>query len=298
MLNITALCKDQRIHDLTFCVPDGAITGFLGPNGAGKSTTMRLCLAMEHPTSGTATFDGRTFSSLTAPLTTVGAMLDSNWFHPKRSAISHVKYVAALAGISARRAEEVLGMVGLADVAGTRVGTFSLGMKQRLGLSCALLGDPQHLLLDEPVNGLDPAGVRWMREMLASFASEGRSVLVSSHLLHEIAATAERLVVIGQGRLLHEGSVEDFTTRVKPTTVARSARIEDLANALLAAGVGAHELTVAGDRVSTTALSPHDVGEIAAQHSIALTMLVAETANLEDAFLDATSHAVDYQAHS
>ena len=195
MLKVSHLSKNFRsfkaIDDLSFEVPDGQVTGFLGPNGSGKSTTMRMCVGLENPTSGTATFDGTPFRGLSNPATTVGTLLDATWFHPGRSARAHLGYMAALQGVSMNHVDDTLDRVGLTQVATKRVGGYSLGMKQRLGLACALIGEPKHLLLDEPVNGLDPEGVHWMRARIREFAEAGCSVLVSSHLLSEMQLTAD-----------------------------------------------------------------------------------------------------------
>jgi ABC-2 type transport system ATP-binding protein len=207
------------VDALSFDIRPGAVTGFLGPNGSGKSTTMRLILGLDAPDAGTALIGGRRYRELRWPLREVGALLEARAFHPGRSARSHLAALAASNGISRSRADEVLAMVGLDSAAGRRAGKFSLGMAQRLGIAAALLGDPAVLLLDEPVNGLDPEGIRWIRDLLKSLASEGRTVLVSSHLISEMAQTAERLVVIGRGRLLADTTVAELS--------ARSASLED-----------------------------------------------------------------------
>jgi len=212
MLTVTQLSKKYgsftAVDSLSFEVPDGQVTGFLGPNGSGKSTTMRMCVGLENPTSGTATFDGTPFRELSDPASMVGTLLDANWFHPGRSARAHLGYMAALQGVSMNHVDDTLERVGLGKVAKKRIGGYSLGMKQRLGLACAMVGQPKHLLLDEPVNGLDPEGVHWMRDRIREFAAGGCAVLVSSHLLSEMQLTADRLVVIGKGKLVGEGTVE------------------------------------------------------------------------------------------
>ena len=226
------------VDDLTFQVEPGAVTGFLGPNGAGKSTTMRMIVGLDHPTAGTATINGVPYARLARPLHTVGALLEARATHPNRSAANHLRWIAAAGGIQRSRVDEVLGLVGLSDVAGRRTGGFSLGMHQRLGLAAALLGDPEVLLLDEPVNGLDPEGIRWVRGLMQALAAEGRTVLVSSHLLSEMAQTAERLIVIGRGRLIADTTTHEFISgHSATTTLVRSPRLAELAAALETRGV-------------------------------------------------------------
>jgi ABC-2 type transport system ATP-binding protein len=203
--------RTAAVNDLSFTVLPGRVTGFLGPNGSGKSTTMRLIMGLDRPDAGKATIGGRSYLDLPWPLREVGALLEARSFHPGRSAYAHLAALAAGGGISRRRVDEVLGLVGLADVSRRRAGTFSLGMTQRLGMAAALLGDPAVLLLDEPVNGLDPDGIRWLRGLLQSLAGQGRTVLVSSHLISEMAVTADHLLVIGHGRLLADASVGELT---------------------------------------------------------------------------------------
>ncbi|MEU4329640.1 ATP-binding cassette domain-containing protein [Nonomuraea dietziae] len=203
----------RAVDDLSFTVQPGHVTGFLGPNGAGKSTTMRLILGLDTPTSGEALVNGRRYATFGAPLHEVGALLDANALHPARSAYNHLLWMARSNGIGPVRVVEVLEQVGLAGVARKRAGGFSLGMKQRLGIAAALLGDPGVLLFDEPVNGLDPDGVRWIRDLMRSLAAEGRTVLLSSHLMSEMALTADRIVIVGRGRLIVETSVKDLTER-------------------------------------------------------------------------------------
>jgi ABC-2 type transport system ATP-binding protein len=217
MISLRGLTKRYggtlAVDDLTFDVQPGAVTGFLGPNGSGKSTTMRMIMGLDAPTHGTTLIGGAPYASLTWPLRSVGALLEARSFHPGRSARAHLLALAAGGGIPRRRVDEVLGLVGLGDVAARRAGTFSLGMGQRLGIAAALLGDPEVLLLDEPVNGLDPSGVRWIRGLMRSLAAEGRTVLVSSHLISEMTQTAERLIVIDRGRLLVDGTVGELEAR-------------------------------------------------------------------------------------
>src|SRR6476661_1826961 len=223
MIEVRGLTKEfgptKAVEDLTFTVQPGMVTGFLGPNGAGKSTTMRMILGLDRPTAGTALIDGKRYHDLKQPLRTVGALLDAKWVHPNRSAKAHLQWMAASNGIPKSRVEEVLRLVGLSEVAGKNAGGYSLGMSQRLGLAGALLGDPPVLLFDEPVNGLDPEGIVWIRKFMQRLAAEGRTVLVSSHLLSEMALTAEHLVVIGRGRLISDTTVKEFVDRSSESTV-------------------------------------------------------------------------------
>lgn len=300
MLNVAELTKTYRgrtaVNNLSFTVPDGQVTGFLGPNGSGKSTTMRMCVGLERPTSGAATFDGAEFRSLRRPNGVVGTLLDSTWFHPGRSARAHLSFMARLAGLSEERVDEVLDQVGILQVAGRRVGGYSLGMKQRLGLACALLGDPQHILLDEPVNGLDPEGVHWMRDKIRQFAAEGRAVLVSSHLLSEMALTADRLVVIGRGELIGTGTVDEFIGAAGEAVIeAQVDQPEILRSALATRGI---ETTVSGRTVtvSNAEVDTATIGGLCLEYQLVLSSLTRNTPSLEEAFLGATAEAVDYRA--
>jgi ABC-2 type transport system ATP-binding protein len=238
MISVHGLSKRYggvlAVDDLTFDIHPGTVTGFLGPNGSGKSTTIRLIMGLDTPDAGSALIDGVPYRSLRWPLRSVGSAGEARAFHPGRSAREHLAALAAAGGIPRRRVGEVLSLVGLADAAGRRAGTFSLGMGQRLGIAAALLGDPGMLLLDEPVNGLDPAGVRWIRGLMRSLAAEGRTVFVSSHLISEMALTADRLVVIGGGRLLADTTVADLTAR-------GAGSLEDAFFALTAEGAGTAE---------------------------------------------------------
>lgn len=300
MLTVENLTKTYRGHaavnDLSFTVPDGQVTGFLGPNGSGKSTTMRMCVGLERPSTGTATFDGTEFRNLRRPSAVVGTLLDATWFHPARTARAHLTLMAQLAGISRSRVDEVLDQVGILQVANRKVGGYSLGMKQRLGLACALLGDPRHILLDEPVNGLDPEGVHWMRDKIREFAADGRAVLVSSHLLSEMSLTADRLVVIGRGELIGTGTVDEFIGAAGEAVIeAKVDQPDILTSALASQGiVAAHE----GDTVTVSgaAIEPALIGELCLDHRIVLSSLTRTAPSLEDAFLGATAQAVDYRA--
>lgn len=300
MLTVEHLTRNYRGHaavnDLSFTVPDGQVTGFLGPNGSGKSTTMRMCVGLEHPSSGRATFDGVEFRGLHRPSTVVGTLLDATWFHPGRSARAHLLAMARLAGLTGERVDDVLDQVGILQVADRKVGGYSLGMKQRLGLACALLGDPRHILLDEPVNGLDPEGVHWMRDRIRQLADDGRAVLVSSHLLSEMALTADRLIVIGRGELIGTGTVEEFIGASGSAVIEAEVNDpETLRSALAIRGIGA---TVTGKAVTidAAATTTTAIGELCLEHQLILSSLVRRTPSLEDAFLGATAGAVDYRA--
>ena len=273
------------------------VTGFLGPNGAGKSTTLRMILGLDNPTSGSALINGRPFSDHHRPLFEVGALLDPKAFHPGRSAENHLRGLALANGIDQGRVDAVLDLVGLTAVASKRAGGFSLGMGQRLGLAAALLGDPAILILDEPINGLDPDGILWIRNLLRSLAAEGRTVLVSSHLMSEMALTAEHLVVIGRGRLLADDSVEAVIAAAGQSTVhVRSPQAERLAALLAAAGATPTsatpgELTVAG-------LSTDSVGDLAAANGITIHELSLQQASLEEAFMELTHDSVEYRTNT
>ncbi|MGW5002292.1 ATP-binding cassette domain-containing protein [Streptomyces hydrogenans] len=281
------------VRDLSFTVHPGAVTGFLGPNGAGKSTTLRMILGLDAPTHGTATVGGRSYASHPAPLTQVGALLDARSFHPGRTAFHHLMAMAHTHRIPRSRVEHVLGLTGLADAAGRRVKGFSLGMGQRLGIAAALLGDPAAVVLDEPVNGLDPEGVRWVRTLLTSLAAEGRTVLVSSHLMSEMALTADRLVVIGRGRLLADTTVADLVRDAGAASVLVVTPDADRLRALLPPD--AHATAEAPDTLRVTGLDAPAIGRIAAAHTVELHALTPETASLEQAFMDLTHDSVEYQ---
>lgn len=303
--------KQDAVKDLTFTVPDSTVTGFLGPNGAGKSTTMRCLLGLDRPTGGTVTFDGADFVTLADKASTAGALLEATWFSPARSGRSHLRVLARGAGIPDRRVEECLDIVGLRNVAAKKVGGYSLGMKQRLGLAGALLGDPKHLILDEPVNGLDPEGVSWMRHTIRALAAEGRSVLVSSHLLSEMQLTADRLVVIGKGRMIGEYTMDEFlaggTCVLVETPDGRlgenlGGRLRD-AGFTAAFGFGddghsAAELKVDIPDGGTDVEVRRAVAEIALSAGIPVTGLRTEGADLETKFLAATADSQEYRTES
>ncbi|SNW16698.1 ABC transporter ATP-binding protein [Mycolicibacterium thermoresistibile] len=300
MIELTALTKvfgrTRAVDDLTCTVEPGVVTGFLGPNGAGKTTTMRLILGLDRPTSGTATIDGRRYRDLRDPLRTVGALLDARAVHPARSARNHLRWLAAANRIPQRRVDEVLELVGLTAVAARPAGTLSLGMSQRLGIAGALLGDPPVLLFDEPVNGLDPEGIRWVRTLMRTMAAEGRTVLVSSHLLAEMANTADRLLVIGRGRLIASTSVAEFVGSTAAERVrVRSPEMDTLRGLLADAGVEVR-LEPDGAALTVRGAAPEVVGELAARNGITLHELSVQRASLEDAYLELTDAAVEYRA--
>ena len=271
------------VSDFSARVEPGLVTGFLGPNGAGKTTTLRVLLGLVRATSGTATIGGRSYAKLDRPLQTVGAVLEASSFHPGRTAANHLTVYAQAAGIPRSRVDEVLGLVGLADAAGRKVGGFSLGMRQRLGLAYALIGDPGVLVLDEPANGLDPEGIKWMRGFLRQLAREGRTVLTSSHLLAEVQQTVDSLLVISQGRLVFQGQLEELTDPSEYATVVDGPDRDALIAALSAAGVS---FEVLRSGLTVRGLEPVRVGEIAAAAGIPLSSLHKRGPALEEVFLD------------
>jgi ABC-2 type transport system ATP-binding protein len=297
--NVTKRYGDKvAVDDLTFRVQPGIVTGFLGPNGAGKSTTMRLILGLDAPTSGSAAIDGRSYRDLGAPLHEVGAMLEARAIHTGRSAYNHLLALAQTHGIGRDRVNEVIDMVGIQSVAKKRVGGFSLGMGQRLGVAAALLGDPSVLILDEPANGLDPEGILWIRTLLKRLAKEGRTVFLSSHLMAEMAQTADHLVVIGRGRLIADTSVADFVERASTGAAVRV--VSPQATALRDALAG-HEARV--DSIERGVLEVHgltgvQIGEIALAEKIVLAELTPLQLSLEQAFMRLTGETVEYHAAS
>jgi ABC-2 type transport system ATP-binding protein len=281
------------VDGLTFTVRAGVVTGFLGPNGSGKSTTMRMLLGLDAPDGGEATVNGRRYADLPWPLREVGSMLEARSFHPGRSARDHLLALARANDIPGRRVAEALDMVGLAGVAGKRAGAFSFGMGQRLGIAAALLGDPGLLVLDEPANGLDPEGIIWLRTLVRSLAAEGRGVLISSHLIGEMALTADRVVIIGRGRLIAETSVEELSARVAGHRVlVRSPDPGRLSEALEAAGArverSAGALLVEG-------MTAQVIADLAAVHGTAVHELTPQAASLEEAYLELTRAATEYR---
>ena len=294
------------VDHLSFTVEPGRVTGFLGPNGAGKSTTMRLLLGLDHPTGGSATINGKRYAELARPLRTVGALLEAKSVHSGRSARNHLLFLAQTQGLPRSRVDEMLDLVGLRDVANKRAGGFSLGMGQRLGVAAALLGDPQVLLLDEPVNGLDPEGVLWIRNLMKHLASQGRTVLVSSHLMNEMAVTADHLIVIGRGRLIVAAATEDVIARGSGQTVrVRTPDPDRLTNLLVAEGGKAvpaengngNGAAGSGDQapvLTVTGVPAPRIGELAASASIVLHELTPQLGTLEEAFLELTADSLEF----
>ena len=283
------------VDDLSFTVRPGHVTGFLGPNGAGKTTTMRMILGLDRPTTGSVTVNGKPFTGLYSPMREIGALLDAKAVHGGRSAYNHLLSLAQTNGIPRSRVDDVLGIVGLEGVAGKRSLGFSLGMSQRLGIAAALLGDPDVLMFDEPVNGLDPEGIRWIRLLMRSLAAEGRTVFVSSHLMSEMENTADHLIVIGRGKLIADCPMAEFTTdgptqatTVKARDDRRLAEVVTAAGGRLEQGE-ADELTIRG-------LSAEEVGGLALANGILLHYLAPARVSLEEAFMELTADSVEYQA--
>jgi ABC-2 type transport system ATP-binding protein len=286
--------QTAAVSDLSFTIRPGVVTGFLGPNGAGKTTTMRMILGLDYPTSGTVTIGGRPYAQLDWPMREVGALLEARAVHGGRTARSHLLSLAQTNGISRRRVDEVLGIVGLGDVAGKRSKGFSLGMSQRLGIAAALLGDPQILMFDEPVNGLDPEGILWIRTLMRTLAGQGRTVLVSSHLMAEMEHTADHLIVIGRGRLIADCSMTDFIARSSGQAIlVRTPQRDELASAIIAAGGTA---TVAGDELAVRGLGEAQVAEIAFVNGVRVHRLAPSRVSLEQAFMELTADSVEYRA--
>jgi ABC-2 type transport system ATP-binding protein len=277
------------VDDLSFDVPRGTVTGFLGPNGAGKTTTLRILLGLVEPSDGTATVEGQPYRALADPLHRVGAILEASNFYPGRTARNHLRVQAMAVDIGPGRIDAVLELVGLTGAAGRRVGGFSLGMRQRLGLATALVGDPEVLILDEPANGLDPEGVRWLRELLRGFADEGRTVLVSSHVLAEVAQMADSVVILDRGRMVAHAPLEELaaTAGVEPVVRIRTSKVEELRAAVVADG--AHARVAGPDLMEVTGSTPERVGELAADRAIPVFESVTEVANLEDIFFQLTA---------
>lgn len=285
------------VDDLSFVVEPGIVTGFLGPNGAGKSTTMRMILGLDEPTSGTTSVNGRSLVDQPAPLTELGALLEAKAVHPKRSGRNHLRALAATTGISNQRVEEVLEMVGLSEVAHRAAGGFSLGMSQRLGIASALLGDPAAVMLDEPVNGLDPEGILWIRHLLRDLANEGRTVLVSSHLMSEMALTAEHFVIIGQGRLIADVSATELEAMGAETSVlVRADEGQQMRSLIQRDGVTVR--SEPDEAFSVTGMDSTEIGRLAANNSIALSELTTRHSTLEETFMGLTGHTVEYSSHA
>jgi len=286
------------VDHLSFTVEPGRVTGFLGPNGAGKSTTMRLILGLDHAQAGTATINGKRYADLAQPLRTVGALLEARAMHPGRSAYNHLLYLAQTQGLPRSRVDHVLDLVGLKDVARKRTRGYSLGMGQRVGIAVALLGDPQVLLLDEPVNGLDPEGVLWIRNLMKQLASEARTIFVSSHLMNEMAVTADHLIVIGRGKLIADCGTQEFIARSSEKSVmVRSPDAVRLADLIAAEGGKASPQDPADGQaaaLSVTGLEAPRIGEIAAANQIVLHELRPQLASLEEAYMELTADSVEY----
>ncbi|GIT79234.1 multidrug ABC transporter ATP-binding protein [Leifsonia sp. LS1] len=282
------------VDGITATVQPGKVTGFLGPNGAGKSTTMRMIMGLDRPTSGGATVNGKRYAELSSPLTEVGALLDAKAVHTGRTAYGHLLAMAATHGIPKRRVHEVIGLTGLDSVAGKRVGGFSLGMGQRLGIAAAMLGDPATLILDEPVNGLDPEGVLWVRQFARHLAAQGRTVFLSSHLMSEMAQTADHIIVLGRGRILADAPVDQILAGATRNAVrVRTPQVDELARAISSADV-----TVTGvenQLIEVTGLTAAQVGEAAARSGVVLHELTPLSASLEEAYLELTHDEVEYR---
>ena len=286
--------KTLAVDNLSFTVHPGRVTGFLGPNGAGKSTTMRMVLGLDAPTGGDVKIDGLHYRQLHNPLRKVGALLDAKWVHPNRSARSHLRWLARSNKLPDSRVDEVLDTVGISSVADKRAGGFSLGMSQRLGIAAALLGDPEILLFDEPVNGLDPEGILWIRKFMHRLADQGRTVFVSSHLLSEMALTAQELIVIGRGKLIYQGTTPDFIERASENTVrVRTPQVAALQDALAAQGA---QVRAEADALIVSGMEIERIGDLAAASGAVLHELSPQTGSLEEAFIQLTGESVEYHA--
>ena len=295
--NLSKRYGDKLAVDrLSFSVPAGTVTGFLGPNGAGKSTTMRMIAALDAPTTGRVLVNGKDYRAAAAPMAELGILLEAKAVHTGRSARNHLLALAQTNGVPRRRVSELIEMVGLADVAAKRVGGFSLGMGQRLGIASALLGDPQAVILDEPVNGLDPEGVLWVRNLLKALAADGHTVFVSSHLMSEMALTATRLVVIGRGRLIADTTVEEFVSRAGGMSVTvRTPEVAELRALLL--GPDITVTSDASDVLQVRGLTAEQIGRAAWQARLPLFELTTQRASLEEAFMQLTDDSVDFRSH-
>ena len=287
--------RTVAVDGASFVVQPGRVTGFLGPNGAGKSTAMRMILGLDTPSSGEVRVNGKPYAQLADPLRSVGALLDAKAVVGSRSAANHLKWLADSNDIDRRRVSEVLDIVGLSDVAGKRVSTFSLGMSQRLGIAAALIGDPETVLFDEPINGLDPDGILWIRNLMKSLASEGRTVFLSSHLMSEMAQTADHLLVIGRGRIIADSSTEEFINgNAAPSIRVRALEASALADALTRLGALVESVPDGG--MVVTGLDAAGVGGAASAHGITLLELAPQVGSLEEAFFDLTRDETDYHA--
>ncbi|HSN02953.1 MAG TPA: ATP-binding cassette domain-containing protein [Acidimicrobiales bacterium] len=298
MLRVDHLTKRYgdtvAVDDLSFDVAPGVVTGFLGPNGSGKSTTMRVMLGLDRPTKGQTSINGHAYHDFPAPLREVGAQLDAKSVHPGRSARNHLRALATSNAIPLSRVDEVLEFAGIASVADKKVGGFSLGMSQRLGIAAAILGDPGVLLFDEPINGLDPEGIRWIREFFANLAREGRTVFVSSHLMSEMALTADQIIVIGRGHFIAQGSVDDLTRNTAGTVFVASADNARLAQSLRDLGAS---VAVSERGLEIAQMPSNRIGEIALANGIALSELTPQRASLEEVFMELTADSIEYGSH-
>jgi ABC-2 type transport system ATP-binding protein len=302
MIEARALTKRYgpklAVDQLSFTVQPGKVTGFLGPNGAGKSTTMRLILGLDRPNGGTATINGKSYRDLPNPLLTVGALLEARSVHTGRTAFNHLLFLAQSQGLPRQRVQEVIALVGLNEVAGRRTGGFSLGMSQRLGIAAALLGNPGVLLLDEPVNGLDPEGILWIRNLMKQLAAEGRTVFVSSHLMNEMSVTADHLIVIGRGKLIADCSTREFIAQsTQQSVLVRTPDAAKLTSAITAEGGHVQAGQAAADgapALTVTGVPAPRIGELAAASSVVLHELTPQTGSLEEAFMELTADSVEY----
>jgi ABC-2 type transport system ATP-binding protein len=299
MIEASNLTKDygekRAVDDVSFTVRPGIVTGFLGPNGSGKSTTMRLILGLDAPTRGDVSVNGKHYADHSAPLHEVGALLEARSIHTGRSASNHLLALAKTHGIARRRVDELIDLVGLHDVGRKRAGKFSLGMGQRLGIAAALLGDPATVMLDEPVNGLDPEGVHWMRNLLRQLAAEGRTVFVSSHLMSEMSLTADHLIVIGRGRVIADTGIDDFVRKASGDRVRvrtpQAARLRELV-----LGDGVSVISNEPEVIEVEGVTSQRIGEVAAEHSIVLHELTPLQASLEEAFMELTREDVEFKS--
>jgi ABC-2 type transport system ATP-binding protein len=301
MIEVRGLTKRYgdkvAVRDLTFTVRPGVVTGFLGPNGAGKSTTMRMIAGLDAPSAGTVSVNGRRYRDASAPMAELGVLLEARAVHTSRSAFHHLLALAQTNGVPRARVDELIDLVGLSDVARKRVGGFSLGMGQRLGVASALLGNPQTVILDEPVNGLDPEGILWVRNLLKGLAVEGRTVFVSSHLMSEMAVTAEHLIVVGRGQLMADTTVADFVAQASGTVViVRSPQASELRDLL--AGPDVTITSPSTGELEIHGLSAEQIGDVAWEHQLRLHELSTQQASLEQAFMEMTRDAVEYHAHA
>jgi ABC-2 type transport system ATP-binding protein len=298
LIEARGLTKDygdkRAVDGMTFTVQPGIVTGFLGPNGSGKSTTMRLILGLDAPTAGDVTVNGKHYRDHAGPLHEVGALLEARSVHTGRSAFNHLLALAQTHGISRRRVEDLIDLVGLREVAKKRAGQFSLGMGQRLGIAAALLGDPRTVMLDEPVNGLDPEGIHWIRHLLKDLASEGRTVFVSSHLMSEMSMTAEHLIVVGRGRVIADTTTEEFLQQASGNVViVRSPQVEELRSHVVSADVTV--VALEPGLIEVHGLTAQQIGEAAARHKIVLHELTPQQVSLEEAFMDLTRDDVEFK---